>query len=393
MKKNHRRSVFLLLQYSFVLFSFIEVSAHAQPPEMRASVTPIMPGEDNFTLHGKSPTGLKRDTSKIIPKHSSEVFFSRSQYAIESDFNVNASVVQKMVDHLVCDVTGKSTVAEAWRSLIKTGAQGDRVGIKVATEPGVISGTHREIAQALVTELIKAGVKRENILIWDRRRQDLEAAGYTKIPSLQLRWIEYGGGYDPKTVFSSPVVGQLMYGDSTFKESPHSLKEILNPHAQFSTDSHYAIILSREVNKVINVASLCDSYYSGINGALANMTIRNIDNWRRFIKDPFFGDPYIANIYNTDVIKGKVIMTMMDGLTLQYAGGPRPNPSHAMLNGMIFASFDPVAIDSMAIRLIDEQRIVNHLPKIDNLAGHVQSAESLKLGNAAPAKISLIPTQ
>lgn len=362
----------------------------AQTPAMRASVVPVS-SNNNFTLQGKTPAELTKKGSPILAKDASQVFFINDQHVFGNNFNVDQKVVQKMLDSLVCAVTGKKTVEEAWQSLIKTGAQGDRIGIKVTTEPGLLSGTHREVAQALVFQLIQAGVKPENIIIWDRRREDLVAAGYTKIPSLQLRWVEYGSGYDPMMAYASPVVGELMYGDFEFKEKSRTLKEILNRHAQFSNESHYAVILSRGVDKVINVPSLCDSYYSGVNGALVNMSIRNIDNWRRFIKEPFFGDPYIANIYSSDLIRRKVVMTIMDGLTLQYAGGPRSNPAHSISNGTIFASFDPVAIDATALALINEQRVINRLPKVEGLAGHVQSAASLNLGNADKEKVSIVP--
>ena len=379
------------LRYFFFLFiasllgSLFLPSIAAQPaspaPMMRTSIVPQTPDKKN--------NSSSHHQSQVVPDDSSKVFFVHEQRALGNDFNVNATTVQKMLDNLVCDVTSKPTIEQAWQSLIKIGPQGDRIGIKVATEPGLLSGTHRELVQALVAELIKAGVAPQKIIIWDRRRQDLEAAGYLKT-NLNLRWIEYGGGFDPQMVFSSPVVGQLMYGDSEFKESPKSLQEMLHPQSQFSNDSHYALVLSREVDKVINVPSLCDNYYCGVNGALATMTLRNIDNWRRFTREPFFGNPYIAELYNTKIIRKKVVMTIMDALTLQYAGGPRAHPSHAVSNETLFASFDPVAIDATAIRLIDEQRTINHLPKLGDLAGHVQSAEGLKLGHADPQKITLI---
>ncbi len=136
------------------------------------------------------------------------------------------------------------------------------------------------------------------------------------------------------------------------------------------------------MDKVINVPSLCDSWYTGVNGALANMTIGVIDNWRRFVKAPFFGAPYIADLYNSEPIHSKVIMTIMDGLALQYAGGPRANPTHTIVYATLLASRDPVAIDATAITCINEQRVLANLPKLEGIADHIQSAEALGLGNA-----------
>ena len=119
-----------------------------------------------------------------------------------------------------------------------------------------------------------------------------------------------------------------------------------------------------------------------MNGALANMTIGVIDNWRRFVKAPFFGAPYIADLYNAEPIHSKVIMTIMDGLALEYAGGPQANPTHTIIYGTLLASRDPVAIDATAINLINEQRVIANLPKLEGITEHVQSAEALGLGNA-----------
>src|SRR3990167_8313588 len=363
----------------------------SEKPAMRASVGTSLPLQGVSSGTQKNiPSVLALAQSTPTSLERSKVFFLREAESVGPGFKINASVVDGMVKKLVCAVTEKSTVSEAWRSLVKVGEHGDRVGIKVATEPGLLAGTHVQIVQAIIKELVEAGVKREKIIVWDRRQQDLESAGYTKISGLSLQWIEHGSGYDPMVIYTSPIIGRLMYGDFEFKEFHNTLLEQLGPKAQLSNKSHYALILSREVDKVINIPSLCDSTYSGVNGALANMTLGEIDNWRRFTKAPYFGDTTIGELYHTDPINHKVIMTIMDGLALQYAGGPSANPSHVIPYTTIFASRDPVALDATAIRLIDAQRLIAHLPKLDELGGHVQSAESLGLGHAAEGQIEMI---
>jgi len=315
------------------------------------------------------------DTSSI----PSVVWFALDQGAMGPGMTPRQAVISRMVAGLVCAVTGKADPNSAWHSLVKPG---EKVGIKVSTLPGPVGGTHPEIARAVVEGLVAAGINPNDIIVWDRRREDLVQAGYDKVPGLNLRWIEKGGGFDSRAVVSSAAIGQLVYGDLTFKESRNSLSEILGPTAQLSNESHLPVLLSREIDKVINIPSLCDSYNTGVFGALAGMTIGILDNNRRFGKGDGYGDSALASVYADERIGRKVALTIMDGMALQYAGGPYPSPVNCVSYGALFASRDPVAIDATALRLIDEQRQLSSMPKASEDGGHVKEAEANGLGNA-----------
>jgi uncharacterized protein (DUF362 family) len=158
---------------------------------------------------------------------------------------------------------------------------------------------------------------------------------------------------------------------------------LLSSGVQLSSTSYYAAVLSQKVTKVINLPSMCDSFMCGLNGALANMTLWNVDNWRRFIQEPAFGNPYVAEIYADPTVRDKVVLTIMDALAVQFAGGPFPNPNFTRQYFTILASRDPVAVDATAMRLIDGYRLANKLPPIAPVAGHVETAASMGLGNAS----------
>jgi hypothetical protein len=316
----------------------------------------------------------------------SVVWFAHDSRVMGAGMMPRQEVVFRMVEGLVCAVSGKSTPEAAWRSLIKPG---EKVGIKVSSQPGPVGGTHPAVAQAVVEGLIAAGIKSGDIIVWDRRREDLVAAGYDRIPGLNLRWIEKGAGYDPRVVVTAPATGRLVYGDMGFKESRTSLSDILGPTAQLSQDSHVPIILSRDVDKVINIPSLCDSYFTGINGALAGMTLGTLDNWRRFGRGEGYGDSALADVYGSEWIGRKVVLTIMDGLVLQYAGGPYPSPGNSVTYAALFASKDPVAIDATGLRLLDEQRVLSQMPKASLDGGHVDEAQARGLGNADEKMIQL----
>ncbi len=309
----------------------------------------------------------------------STVYFAMDPKSLVTGFRADEAVVGRMVDSLVAAVTRKRSAAEAWRSL--AGPE-DVVGIKVAAAPGDVSGTHVAVVRAISRGLQSAGVPASKILVWDRNEEDLIKAGFSKdSPDYQLRWTDPTSGYDPKALLTAPVLGRLIWGDSKFgvREGTR-LEDVLSNGDQLSSTSYFAKVLSQEVTKVINVPSLCDSFMTGINGAIANMTLWNVDNWRRFIKPPTFGDPYLAEIYSDPMIRGKVVFTLMDGLTLQFAGGPLPNPNFVRPYYTLFASADPVALDAVAIRLLEEYKTSNKLPSIGLRAGHVESAAAMGLG-------------
>jgi uncharacterized protein (DUF362 family) len=294
-----------------------------------------------------------------------------------------------MVDNVVCGATGKSNAAAAWVSLVKPS---DRVGIKVAASGRATGGTHPAIVEAIALGLASAGIPPENILVWDRNLDDLLAAGFSKKnPHYRLGWTDPSDGYDNKTIVTAPVLGRLIWGDSRFGlRDGTEMVDVLGSGEQLSSTSHWSKILSSRVDKVINVPSLQDSMFSGVNGAIANMTLPNLDNWRRFARAPDFGDPYLAELYADPMVADKVVLTILDGLFLQYAGGPFPNPGFVIDHHTVFASRDPVAIDATAGRLLDEHRIPAKLPSLEKSTRWLESAATLGLGNFEEKAIDLV---
>ena len=319
----------------------------------------------------------------------SVVFFAADPNSLPTGFRADEAVVRGMVDSLVRAVTRQPTALAAWGSLVEPE---DVVGIKVAAAPGDVSGTHVEVVRAVSRGLQSAGVSPRNIIVWDRNEEDLVNAGFSKnSPDYQLRWTDPTDGYDAEAPITAPVLGKLIWGDSRFgKREGMRMEDLLSSGDQLSSTSYFARVLTKDVTKVINIPSLCDSFMTGINGAIANVTLWNVDNWRRFIKPPTYGDPYLAEIYIDPRVREKVVLTLLDGLTLQFAGGPVPNPNFVRPNYTIYASADPVALDATALRTLEEYRDGNKLPPIGAMAGHVESAGAMGLGRYYESEIELV---
>jgi hypothetical protein len=290
-----------------------------------------------------------------------------------------------MVNQLVCAVTRQPDVASAWRSLI---APDDRVGIKISAAGGELFTTHREIVNAIVNGLEAAGHSRANIVVWDKSLGGIKEAGYTRGEGYQLKSIPPRDGYDPKAVVSAPFLGNLIWGDYEYIGNRGQMM-LLSETENTSSVSHLANIVTRDLTKIINVPVLSDSVRNGIAGCLYNVTIPNVDNWRRFGERPDFGASSIPEIYADPHIGPKVVFNLMDGLLAQYAGGPESQPGYAFPFATLYASKDPVAIDAIALRQLEAWRQKRKLPPIGRLGGHVMVAEQYGLGNANLSRIQI----
>jgi uncharacterized protein (DUF362 family) len=317
------------------------------------------------------------------------VYYAVDGNAIGPARSIHARVVRRMVDSLVCSVTGTQSVAGAWRSLV---SPADKVGIKVSAAGRSVSGTNPEVVDAIVDGLIEAGLSARNIIIWDKSLEDLLATGYKNDQVRYiLRGIDPKTGYDEHTQVTAPVLGKLIWGDSKFGDrTSERFADLLSSGDQLSNKSYFAKVLTTQVTRVINVPSLTDSYLTGINGAIVNMTLSNIDNWRRFAKSAAAGGAYIAEIYADPLVRDRVVLTFLDALILQYAGGPFPNPNFSIENFTIYASKDAVAIDATAARLIEEARKAHKLPSIKVMTAYLEAASQLGLGESAERRIQMV---
>ncbi|MFN2540982.1 MAG: DUF362 domain-containing protein [Chthoniobacterales bacterium] len=302
------------------------------------------------------------------------------------NYETNAPVVRAMVNRLVMAATGQTDVAKAWGSLVSIN---DKVGIKISAAGGELFTTHHDVVNAIVEGLVAAGLHRPDIIVWDRSLGGTDAAGYRRsADGYQVKPIAPRDGYDPKTVLSAPLMGKLIWGDFDYKGSKGKMP-LLSDTENISTISHFSRILSSEVTKVINVPVMSSSETNGIAGCLYNMTIPNIDNWRRFAQGFGFGAESIAQIYAHPLVRPRVVFNLMDGLVAQYAGGPQSQPNWALHHATLYASKDPVALDAVALKRIQQWRARASLPKIGHIADYIPIASQLGLGNAAPDRIEI----
>ena len=315
------------------------------------------------------------DLPTPAPPTNSPVFLAEYPGDAKSG-RFSAETIRRMVDSLVVAAAGRADIAEAWRVFVKPT---DRVGLKVSTSGAPVSSTHPAIVTAVAEGLVAAGVAPKRIVIWDREWEDINRARYGSLGRrFSVVSTDRVGGYSAEETITAAAMGKLIVGDREFDPEGGG--------NQTSSKSHLSVVLGA-VDKIVHLPALTDHLSSGVNGALSGMVLDNLDNWRRLARPPHFGDPYLPEIYADPRLGGKVVLTILDALRPQFAGGPFPEPQYSVNHGAIYASRNPVAIDVLGMDVLDRYRKENGLPALGRSVLWPASAEVVGLGIAARERI------
>ena len=249
--------------------------------------------------------------------------------AAVSDFKPNAEVVQTMVNCGLTNLTGKTTVVEACRSLVSTQ---DVIGIKVFSEAGML-------VAAVIHDLLAAGVPSQHIIIWDKHVYDLRAAGFFDLAAqLDVRVAgSVEAGYDPTNFYlpDTVVIGNLVWGDSEFGKTNEGA----------GRKSFVTKIVSQQITKIISIAPLLNQEDIGVCGQLYSLALGSVDNTRRFEADPDRLAVAVPEIYALPILGDRVVLNITDALIGQYEGGSRGLLHYSSVPNQLWFSRDPVALD------------------------------------------------
>src|SRR6266851_1887430 len=185
------------------------------------------------------------------------------------DGRVNREAVRDMVRRGMLELTGEKDAASAWRRFF---AKGDVVGIKV----NPVGNPHAISNPAVVLEIIdglrQAGLPAEDILVFDRYRDQFIAAGYRDILPPGVRWDAAAQAYD------GVQLGIEGYDPDVFLDLPLVGRGIHDPNDPRARRSHVALIVTKKVNKIINLPVLKDHGTGGVTLALKNMSHGMVNN-------------------------------------------------------------------------------------------------------------------
>jgi len=315
-----------------------------------------------FGFFKKTDYSKKRYSSEYNGKiTSSRVIIAQKQSVRNKDGKLVDSEVQKLVNTAVENLVQISPAQKAWASLFN---KRDTVGIKINCLAGKGLSTHSVIVDSIIDGLLSAGVQKNKIIVWDRLNDDLERAGYTiKTDKQDVRY--FGNdycGYDPDL------------------------------HIWGEIGSLVSRVVTHECSALINVPVLKDHGIVGVTLGLKNYfgAIHNPNKYHDNI-----GDPYVADVNMIPVIRKKTRLTLCDGLTAQYEGGPPFMPQWSWHFNGVLAAKDMVAMDTVGWQIIEKKRQEKGLPALVEIGReptYIATAAdgNHDLGTNDPSRIEII---
>lgn len=284
---------------------------------------------------------------------------------------LNEDAVGEMIDQAMMKLTGRESAKEAWRDFV---LPDHIVGIKINPLAGPKLSTHSAIVNKIIEGLFSAGVLRKQIIIWDRFEAHLLNAGYP---------IKTDEG-DVRTLASD--MDDIGYDDKVFYETE---KDSITRRENESTRSQYSRIVTEQVDVLINVPVLKHHDMAGVSGCLKNMAFGSVDNTRRFHGKPLYCNPAIGEIYENKVLKEKVVLNIVDGLTASFDQGPTYHAESTWKFGGMFIGADPVILDVLTLQTVNQKREEMGLSSMSKYANHITTASSLGLGSNSLNQVNL----
>lgn len=249
-----------------------------------------------------------------------------------------------MLETGILRFTGAASEKSAWATLISTQ---DVLGIKVHSAPGRTSGTRPAVVESLIESLLRSGIAPDRIVIWDRRAVDLRLAGFYEVAKKFN--VEVAGaldeGYDSEVFYTSPLLGKLVYGDVEFGKKGEGT----------GRNSYVTKLLTKRITKIINVTPLLNHNQAGVSGALYGLAMASVDNILRF-EEPERLATAVPEIYGLPELADKVALNIVDALICQYRGEERSLLHYSTTLNELWFSRDPVAVDTLAIKVLDQNR-------------------------------------
>ena len=281
-------------------------------------------------------------------------------------------------------LTRAGDVRAAWLSLVKTN---DIVGVKVFSAPGQLYGTRPAVVEAVVRDLLAAGLPGGNVVIWDKRRDELAAAGFDELGRRLGVGVESAqeAGYDAEVFYlpDSPVIGRLVWGDFEFGLT----------NRDTGKRSFVSKLVSRRLTKIISVAPLINEDTAGLCGHFFSLGLGSVDNTHRFEGDPQRLAVALPELLAQPAVGDRTVLYITDALMGQYQGGPAGYLQYSVVLNQIWLSRDPVAIDVAGLVELSQERHKWMLRGWQNNLEIYTNAALLQLGQNVPERIpvELVP--
>lgn len=308
---------------------------------------PLKVPKTKFSLPGPFP-------GKVVEIHNAE--------AIENQKPV-LKIIKTMLEKGITRLTDKN-LKKSFKIFF---TKDDVVGIKVNPVGAGLISTRLELVDAIIDWLLSNGIKRHNIIIWDRFDYMLKDAGFTpeRYPGIGIEGLQTmdEAAAEGKTQDNSGwldkdgnhVSARNFDKDVYYWVDVEGQKDLayLNQHVFNGQYSYFGKLLTQKLTKIINVPVFKNSG-NAISMATKNISYGSVCNTNRLHK-PLFLDVCV-DVLAFPVIRDKLVLNITDGLRAQYEGGPMPEAKFTYLFNTLFFATDPFALDMVCHQILVEKR-------------------------------------
>lgn len=306
------------------------------------------------------------------------------------DGQPSGEAAYEMLKAAMLRLAGTENLKEAWLQLV---SPEDVIGLKVNPIAGKLLSTSHAVTQAIVRQLEEAGIARDRLVIWDRREADLKEAGFTaeNYPGIRILGTEYqdeNGSYinaEGKFYAEERIdKNHYFYVDLEGEYDAYTMPYMINGGKY----SYFSRICTEEVTKIINVPVIKNAGTT-ITVAMKNLAFGSITNTAR-LHGPMWHDT-CASVCAFPPLRDKAVLTIADGLTGCFDGGPSANPQFICHYNTLVVGTDPVAVDRVCYDLVIAKRIEEGVQEREKEGARafMDLAEKWQLGVADREKIDL----
>jgi uncharacterized protein (DUF362 family) len=329
-----------------------------------ASLATGVRADEPASLAAKPPAGFKpmNKPGRIVKVTKGGDFASIMQ---QNQIWPKADVAKNMVERALMELTGAANLVDALGKFIH---KDDVVAIKpngIAGQSGATMAANAEVVMPLIDALIKLGVPPEKITV------------YEQFPSY-LKGTRIGGKGN-----------KLPAGVKTGIHM-NSVVDMPKVKVYKNVETQYVRFLT-EATAVINFTQIKDHSICGFTGCLKNMTHGSITNPGKH--HGAGAHEQIAALYNHEIMKSRVRLHIIDAFKIIYDKGPLDkDPKRRIPYGAVYATTDPVAMDTIGWKVVDKARTENGmktLAQVGREPKYIAKAASLGLGVHAESKIKL----
>ncbi len=309
----------------------------------------------------------------------------------------NREAVRAMLRRGMQELTGAPDWVSAWRLFFEPG---EVVGIKLnpVSRPHVISSP--ETVQEIIVCLEAAGIKRKDIVAYDRYKDEFYQAGFDK-------WLPEG----VRVAWAADYYDNTQQKIAGYDLNHYMDMQLTLPGFDFDNDtarrSYAAEFITKQVDKLVNLCLLKHHQSAGLTVALKNLSHGLVNNVNRSHSSPELNScgQFIPTSVSIPVVRNKSVLHICDAVKALYHGGPVLNARKVKYvwehNRMFFAT-DPVALDRIAWEHLDAKRVAMGMEPLaiarrdqdSNFVRmqpeHVDIAGALGLGEGNRKKIDLL---